>query len=65
MLNKKLKDLRRGKGLSVSELSAKSNVSVSYIYELENGTKKNPSLEVIKQLAAALDVSHGEFDGEY
>lgn len=52
----KLKQLRIDKKLSLSDLSARSGLSVSYINEIEKG-KKYPKPDKIKALAKAMEVS--------
>ena len=51
----KLKQLRIDKKLSLSDLSLKSGLSVSYINEIEKG-KKYPKPDKIKALASAMEV---------
>ncbi len=51
----KLKQLRIDKKLSLSDLSLKSGLSVSYINEIEKG-KKYPKPDKIKALAKAMEV---------
>lgn len=53
----KLKQLRAQKNLSLSELSASTGLSVSYLNEIEKG-KKYPKGDKIAALAAALDVDY-------
>ncbi len=50
----KIKELRTSKGLSFSELSKKSGMSISYLNEIEKG-KKYPKLDKIKILAKTFD----------
>ncbi|WP_240373976.1 helix-turn-helix domain-containing protein [Bacillus piscicola] len=57
MLGEKIKRYRRKKGLSLSELSRRANLSKSYISDMERDIKKNPSIDVLKKIAAVLDVS--------
>ena len=54
---KKLKYLRHSRNLTQQKLAVKSGVSQSYINELENGKKKNPSTLVITKLARALNAT--------
>lgn len=56
ILGVKLKQLRTERDLSLSELAARSNLSVSYLSEIEKG-KKYPTADKILQLAKAMDVS--------
>ncbi|SKC61817.1 helix-turn-helix domain-containing protein [Maledivibacter halophilus] len=51
-----IKETRTQKGLSLSELAKKSQVSKSYLSEIENGIKTNVSYVVICKLAHALGV---------
>lgn len=53
----KVKQLRQERGLSLSDLAQKTNISVSYLNEIEKG-KKYPQAEKIAALAEALGVSY-------
>jgi len=53
----KIKQLRQERGLSLSDLAQKTNISVSYLNEIEKG-KKYPQAEKIVVLANALSVSY-------
>ncbi|MDN4166871.1 helix-turn-helix domain-containing protein [Cytophagales bacterium LB-30] len=53
----KLKQLRLDKGLSQSEMAKRTDISVSYLNEIEKG-KKFPKPEKIAQLADSLSVSY-------
>ncbi|NUQ45541.1 MAG: helix-turn-helix domain-containing protein [Phycisphaerae bacterium] len=55
----KLKQLRKEKGLSLKEFASKTNLSISYISEIESG-KKYPQIKKIIHLASALGVSYDE-----
>jgi transcriptional regulator with XRE-family HTH domain len=60
-----IKRYREERGMSAKELSEKSGVSKSYLSELENpkdGTK-NPSAEVLYDLAQALGVAMSDLMG--
>jgi transcriptional regulator with XRE-family HTH domain len=52
--------LRKSRGLTQVQLAQASNVAQNYISALECGTAKNPSAEVIRRLAAGLQVSESE-----
>lgn len=56
MLGNNIRDLRIEQGLTIKDLAAISEVSKSYIWELELHTKINPSLGVLNNLASALGV---------
>lgn len=51
-----LRTIRKQKGLTLKQLSDKSEVSFVYIAELERGDKKNPSAQILNRIAKALDV---------
>lgn len=55
----KLKQLRQDKQLSLSELAEKTNLSISYLNEIENG-KKYPKAEKIASIVDVLGVSYDE-----
>jgi hypothetical protein len=59
LLGVKLKQLRQDKGFSLKELAEKTDLSISYLSEIEKG-KKYPKPEKIIQIAQALDVSFDE-----
>lgn len=46
--------IRKEKGITLSELSMRSGISVGYLCHLEKGTRKNPSLEVMERIAESL-----------
>jgi len=56
MLNRTLKRLRKAKGLSQSEVARRADIRASYIVMLENGSRKNPSLETLSRIAKAIGV---------
>jgi transcriptional regulator with XRE-family HTH domain len=51
-----IKALRQEKGLSQKALAEQVGVTDAYITMLENGKRKNPSLDILKKLAKALGV---------
>lgn len=56
-VGEKIKSLRLEKKYSISELSAKANVSKSYLSYIERGIQRNPSLQVLSRLADKLDTT--------
>jgi len=54
-----LKKLRVERGLTQEQLGKRVGVSDAYITMLESGTRKNPSLPLLKRLAKALKVKVG------
>jgi len=56
-LKTKLRSLREKHGLSLDKLAEKTGVSKSYLWELENRDKGNPSAEKLAKIADSLGVS--------
>lgn len=55
-----LRACRERAGLSIRELARLASVDVGYIHHLEAGTKRNPSAEVLQQLADVLEADASE-----
>lgn len=61
MIGDKLKRLRKAKGLSLKDLSEKTNgISVSFLSDIENG-RSNPSLDKLKLISDALETPTSYF----
>ena len=56
MIGEKIKKYRHEKGISLTELADRSNVSKSYLNSLERNIKDNPSINLIKRIAKELDI---------
>ena len=56
----KIKSIRIKKGISQMELSLRSNMSQSFIANIEKG-KKQPSVFTLLKIAAALEVNPQDF----
>jgi XRE family transcriptional regulator, master regulator for biofilm formation len=54
MFGKKIKELREKKGISITELAARSGVSKSYLSNIERDLKNNPSIEVLTKISSVL-----------
>jgi transcriptional regulator with XRE-family HTH domain len=52
---KKLKDLRKSKGLTLKELANKTNLSISFISDIEHN-RSNPSISTLKIICNILDI---------
>ncbi|MDB2123843.1 MULTISPECIES: helix-turn-helix domain-containing protein [Clostridium] len=61
-LKDKIKYYREKKKISKNKLAQEIDVSPSYITRLENGDKKNPSLEIKVKLAKALNIQVTDLD---
>lgn len=56
MIGKRIKELRKKKGISLTELAARSGVSKSYLSNIERDLKKNPSIDVLLKISSVLNV---------
>lgn len=63
MVGKRIRKKRRALGLTLKELSALVDISVSFLSDIENG-RSNPSLERLKEIAEALECSVSFLLGE-
>ncbi len=52
-----IKQIREKKKVSINELSEKTNMSKSYLSELENNKKLNPTLDILLKISTALNVN--------
>jgi transcriptional regulator with XRE-family HTH domain len=62
-IGKKIRELREAQGITSEQLAYENDLSKGYLSLIENG-KRRPSLEVLEQLAKALDVKITELFGE-
>ena len=53
----KLKIRRIEQGIKQKDLAKVAGITTQYLYNLESGKAKNPSIPVMKKLAVALDDS--------
>lgn len=56
-LSKNLKKLRGQKGLSQDRLAKLADISNNTIIKIEQAENKNPTLDTLKKLAKALEIS--------
>src|SRR5215203_6178301 len=61
-LGRRVRELRRGRGLTLEELAERSGVSRAMISKVERG-EKNPTLVVAAKLAEGLGITLSEFAG--
>lgn len=57
MVGERIKELRKSKGYSISELAKIAGVSKSYLSYIERDVQKNPSLQFLSKLAHTLDTT--------
>lgn len=53
----KIEELRKTKGLTYENLSSETKLTSVYIWNLAKGKRVNPTLEVMKKIAKALDTT--------
>lgn len=56
-LGRAIASMRTARGMKRMDLKQKSGLSYPYIAEIENGSKKSPSLKAVAAIASALGVS--------
>lgn len=57
LLGVKIKELRRGKGLTLEQLAQATESSKSYMWEIENKDVARPSAEKLERIADVLGVT--------
>src|SRR5262249_24218965 len=60
----RFKRLRERAGLSQQELATRASVSMSVVFQIEQGKKKDPKLSTVAALAGALGMTVGELANE-
>jgi XRE family transcriptional regulator of biofilm formation len=56
MIGNNIHYIRKLRGLTLSELAERAKISKSYLSNMERNLNKNPSLQIIKKVASALDI---------
>ncbi|WP_413307815.1 helix-turn-helix transcriptional regulator [Bacillus sp. 1P10SD] len=56
VFGKTIYEYRKKKGLTLSELAERSKISKSYLSNIERNLNRNPSIQVVRKIAAVLDV---------
>lgn len=57
MVGERIKELRKRKGYSISELAKIAGVSKSYLSYIERNVQRNPSLQFLSKLAVTLETT--------
>ncbi|MBU3188722.1 helix-turn-helix domain-containing protein [Clostridium bowmanii] len=60
MLGDNIKRIRKSRKLGLNELAKKSDISGSYLSNIEKGIKTNPSIDALNNIAKALGISVDE-----
>lgn len=61
LLGDKIKYIRENKKMGLNETAELAGISGSYLSNIENGIKKNPSMKTLSKIASALEVSVDDF----
>ena len=59
-MSNNVRKFRKEKGYTLLEFADKTGVSVGYLCHLEKGSRKNPSMNVMKKIASALNKTIAE-----
>lgn len=57
MYQNRMKQIRKKKGITLTDLSKKTGISIGYLSHLENGSRKNPSIEIMDNISKNLGKS--------
>lgn len=55
MYKNKIKECRKEQKLTLRETAKRCGISIGYLSHLENGTRDNPSTEVMENIASVLN----------
>lgn len=56
MIGENIQRIRHMKGLTLSELAERANISKSYLSNIERNLNQNPSIQIIERIATVLSV---------
>jgi XRE family transcriptional regulator of biofilm formation len=57
MIGVRVRQLRKERGLSITDLAERAGVAKSYLSNIERDIQRNPSLLYLEKISAVLDVS--------
>lgn len=57
MYQNRMREIRKEKGITLTEIANKTGISIGYLSHLEKGTRKNPSIEMMDKISKYLDKS--------
>ncbi|WP_068673103.1 helix-turn-helix domain-containing protein [Oceanobacillus sp. Castelsardo] len=60
MIGEKIKQLRKEKKMSISELAERAGVAKSYLSSIERNLQSNPSIQFIEKISEVLGVTVNE-----
>lgn len=56
MIGKNISEIRKQKGLTLTELAERAGIAKSYLSNIERNLNKNPSINVVEKIASGLDI---------
>lgn len=56
MIGENIHKIRNTRGLTLSELAERANISKSYLSSIERNLNKNPSIHIVEKIALVLNV---------
>lgn len=56
MIGNNIFEIRKKRGLTLSELAERADISKSYLSNIERNLNQNPSIHVVKKIASVLNV---------
>lgn len=60
MIGENIKSFTKNEGITLYRLAKKAGISNSYLSDLINGKQNNPSIDILKKISEALNVSIDE-----
>lgn len=60
LIGEKIKQLREGKKMSISELADRAKVAKSYLSSIERNIQSNPSIQFMEKISNVLGISVNE-----
>ena len=65
MIGETIQKIRKAKGITLSELAGRANMSKSYLRNIERNVNQNPSIHLLERIASVLDVNLHTLLGNY
>jgi XRE family transcriptional regulator, master regulator for biofilm formation len=63
MIGKNIYEIRKRRGLTLTELAERAGIAKSYLSNIERNLNKDPSINVIEKISSVLDVDLKELLG--
>lgn len=63
MIGKNIREIRKRRGLTLSELAERADIAKSYLSNIERNVNQNPSIHILEKVAGVLEVDIQELLG--